>query len=240
MRPVLFHFLNYSVFSYPLFVGISFGLAYLVSKYLILNNSGSVKGFNKLFIGIFISSWLGAKAFYLLHSSDQYISSLSFWFGGGLVFNGGLIFASVFTLIYCLVLKKFDFNSLAWAIPALPLAHAFGRIGCFLTGCCYGSICDLPWKIYLHGEFRHPVQLYEAFANLIIFLILLKIQKRSKKLTLYFYFISYGFIRFILEFFRGDLIRGSFSNFSSSQWSSIAIVIVTSLLLLRSRVQTQH
>lgn len=233
MRPILLNLFHYPIYSYPLFLGLSFGFAYyyclgvLGTKRLLLNS------FRKLFIGVFASAWIGAKLFFILHSSADLGSSYdvsSFWLGGGFVFYGGLIFASTFALIYCKFFKKFDFKDLLICLPALPLGHAVGRLGCYLAGCCFGSESSFFWMN------RHPVQLYEAIGNLFIFISLRKLQKTHLSLTPYFYFFTYTFLRFSLEFFRADYIRGIYWGLSSAQWTSIILVIIVSgIMILKKR-----
>jgi phosphatidylglycerol:prolipoprotein diacylglycerol transferase len=105
------------------------------------------------------------------------------------------------------------------ATPALAIGHAFGRIGCFMAGCCYGKTTDLPWGvIFNHPETMakplaqalHPTQLYESLAEFMIFFFLLWFRKRHKfrgQMVLT-YFLIYDALRFFVEYVRGDRIRG--------------------------------
>ena len=110
--------------------------------------------------------------------------------------------------------------------PALALGHGFGRIGCFMAGCCYGKECALPWGATFHSEYAHsltgiplnetlhPVQLYESVLNFLNFLVLFTLLRRKKYdgQVFPFYIINYSVIRYFTEFFRGDhesvLFRG--------------------------------
>lgn len=214
-------------------MGLAWGVGYYLTQYLFDKNNEDSSRLFKLFLGVFVSSWVGAKLFFLFFSSQhkiyQYLYADYFWLGGGFVFYGGLIFGLIFYLVYSLVFKKFDFNKSYLLVPGLIFGHAVGRVGCFLTGCCYGSQCDLPWAMSIDGITRHPVQLYEAIALFALgFLSLKWIQKKYTNLSVVTnYLFIYGVIRFITEFFRGDEIRGVFwLSLSTSQLISLGIFIL--------------
>lgn len=213
-------------------MGLAWGVGYYLTQYLFDKNKEDASGLLKLFFGVFIFAWIGAKVFFLLFSSQhkiyQYLYADYFWLGGGFVFYGGLIFGLIFYLLYSLLFKKFDFKKSYLLIPGLVFGHAVGRIGCFLTGCCYGSQCNLPWAIKMDGEYRHPVQLYEAFALFVLGYLSLKwIQKKKSNLYVVTnYLLVYSLVRFIIEFFRGDEIRGVFwLSLSTSQLISLGLFI---------------
>lgn len=185
---------------------------------------------------------IGAKLLYVLVTyrhidvskvlDFQYLSA---WLRGGFVFYGGLIGAGG---AYYWVRKKIpmeDYSSLI--VTLLPLAHGFGRIGCHFVGCCHGRACNhlghIPYVIYRNSPFApnyirlFPVQLAEALGNFLIFFILLIFLFRrgmEKARNVERYLILYSLIRFILEFFRGDLLRGKYWLFSTSQWISLFII----------------
>jgi phosphatidylglycerol:prolipoprotein diacylglycerol transferase len=152
---------------------------------------------------------------------------------GGSIFYGGLI-GGIITAYFFLDKKRTDFFYLTNLVaPAIPLFHFFGRIGCFLSGCCFGIKSTFGF-IYTHSLIkeanmvkRFPVQLLEALTNLIIFLFLMKLKKYSfvKRKLFYMYLLLYSTARFFLEYLRGDSYRGSFFIFSTSQWISIIIFV---------------
>lgn len=111
-------------------------------------------------------------------------------------------------------------------VPSMPLFHAFGRIGCFLSGCCYGKALSSNVRIGMFVFGRIPVQLIEAFLELVIFVVIVLVDKKKKEVNLLsVYLIMYACVRFTLEFLRGDEIRGIFLGISTSQWISLFIVI---------------
>jgi phosphatidylglycerol:prolipoprotein diacylglycerol transferase len=212
-------------------MGLSWGIGFYLTQYLFEKNREEGSTLPKLYLGLFTSAWIGAKAFFLLFSSQnkasQYLYADYFWFGGGFVFYGGLLFGLAFYLIYSFVFKKFSFKKSYLLIPGLIFGHAVGRVGCFLTGCCYGKVCDLPWKVYMDGVYRHPVQLYEAMALFILGAFSLKwINGKNNLFVFTNYLLSYSVIRFVIEFFRGDDVRGVFwFQLSTSQYISIGLFL---------------
>lgn len=199
-----------------------------------------------LFWGIFLSSWAGAKVFYLLFSlhpqAQASALSSSFWLGGGFVFYGGLLGAGAFVLIFSVVLKKFPPERLHLLVPTLAWGHALGRMGCFLAGCCYGSPTDVPWGVLMHQASRHPVQLYEAFGLAIIGGLASHMIRRTApgSCVIGLYLLSYPILRFVDESFRGDWARGFIGPLSTSQVISVGIFLATILLggVLRYRART--
>lgn len=167
---------------------------------------------------------------------------------GGMVFYGGFIGASVVIYTY----TKHKKSSPKYIISdtfavCVPLFHTFGRIGCFLGGCCYGIESRFGFVAKnsiieeLNGIRRFPTPLLESFFNLILFLLLfflLKKDKLSGKLF-YLYLVIYPIGRFLIEFLRGDTIRGFILGLSTSQWISIVLLICGIILFTTSKKAIQ-
>lgn len=182
------------------------------------------------------------KDSFLLLLQEAPLQALEYAFGG-FVFYGGLLGAILGVWIYCRQYKVPFPPLLDIFAPFIPLAHGFGRIGCFFAGCCYG-------KEY-HGIFsvrfpyneqipelsevpRVPVQLIEAGLNFVMFGILFylakkKICKRGQMMGIYL--IYYTVARFLLEMLRGDELRGGVGILSTSQLISILLIPVGVYLL---------
>lgn len=169
---------------------------------------------------------------------------------GGMVFYGGLIGGLIALVISNKVSQKYFRGDVMFdaVAVAIPLFHTFGRIGCFLGGCCYGVACDVGFTAHgntlypaLNDVNRLPIQLIESGLNLILFSVLLVLYKKQKfkHRMLIVYFYIYPVIRFIDEFFRGDEIRGFLFGLSTSQIISILLftfaVIVTISDLIKKR-----
>jgi len=158
---------------------------------------------------------------------------------GGLVFYGGLIPAAAGVMLMARLLKLDLGLYLDAMVPCVPLGHAFGRLGCTFAGCCYGidyaGFAALR-SVYAPEHTHFPVQPLEAALNVLLFAALARFTKnRRRGLTaLWAYLIGYGVIRFGLEFLRGDLIRGVYGVFSTSQWISLAMILISCLAFLFS------
>ncbi len=192
---------------------------------------------------VVIFTVVGAKLLYVFGNlselwtqADVIFSSpeaLMDYLGAGFVFYGGLIGGCAGVIVYAQFFKENTVKLAEAFIPAVPLFHVFGRIGCFLAGCCYGIPWDGPMGVTFtrsivapNGVSLLPVQLIEAGANVITFAVLLIFRKKLKKPLQNFglYLVIYGIERFVLEFFRGDLARGAFLNVSTSQWISLILL----------------
>lgn len=200
------------------------------------------------FIGVFVGGHLLYSitnlplilyTFRNLHALDSFwavIERFAMIFGGS-VYYGGLIGAVSVCFIY---LKR---NRLPIgpysdvAAPAIPLFHFFGRLGCFLSGCCYG----IEWEYGLtyhyslaesaNGVPRFPVQLAEALLNLGLALFMYRCLKKEKlkNRLLALYFSVYPVYRFLLEYLRGDEYRGFLGPLSTSQIISLALLLIVGL-----------
>jgi phosphatidylglycerol:prolipoprotein diacylglycerol transferase len=169
------------------------------------------------------------KNFELISSSPELLKSL---LTQGSVFYGGLFGALLAIRLYC---RRYSvsFKAVSMLIAGgVPLFHFFGRLGCFSAGCCYGI--EASWGFEFTGSLSAPngvtlipVQLFESAANLLIFIFIMLFQRRSKhpERSLTIYLTSYAVCRIVLEFFRGDLIRGGMFGVSTSQWISAGILL---------------
>lgn len=200
-----FNLFNVEIYSYPLFLGAALSLFIILA-----NRSLSLKSFPKVYyLFFFFSSFIGAKLFFILTSEKFFLlEKKEFWLGGGYVFYGGLLFSLILALIL-VAQKKLNPEQIKFFITPLCFSHALGRIGCYFAGCCHG--------VDISGH-EIPVQLLEAIS---LFLIALYQRKHP---SVSYYLISYGIIRFLLEFLRGDTLRGVYGAMSFSQYVSLAIV----------------
>ncbi len=162
---------------------------------------------------------------------------------GGMVYYGGFLGTIASLKVYSHY-SKATFKNKIFDIYAfsIPLFHFFGRIGCFLAGCCYGIEAHFGFTVTgnalvpdINGVRRFPVSLLEAACNLIIFIILLTLFKkgRFKHSLLYLYMLLYSVVRFFTEFLRGDSARGIYFCFSTSQWISVFLFAFAAVKMLQ-------
>jgi phosphatidylglycerol:prolipoprotein diacylglycerol transferase len=263
MLPVLFRLGPLTIHTYGLMmaVGVGFGLwfLYVQSKKQGLDAPRIVDaGFYTILISL-----AGAKLVLFIGNFSYYVrypnELLSLARSGG-VFQGGLAFGVVFALWYFRK-RRLPTWKLADIIgPALALGHGFGRIGCFMAGCCYGRVCELPVGVRFSSQYAHdltgvplgepiyPVQLFEAALNFLNFLVLFIILKRKRfdGQVFSFYILNYSVIRFFTEYFRGDhpsrafLLQGSspFLSLSYPQFFCLLGVAAGFFLMLFLRKKT--
>lgn len=239
MLPILYQSHDLILYSYPLLMGLGWGIAYQIYFHLLEPSYPKIKA-QILFWGIFVFAWLGAKVFFLLtypEELNQNISQqLSFWTGGGFVFYGGFIGGLLFISAFKFLDKKFNLKVLWPMVPALAFGHGIGRIGCLLAGCCFGKPTDLFWGIYLHDHYRHPTQLLEAIALLGLGFYLLK-SRKNKLLLLSHYLIVYGVIRITIEALRGDVVRGLWGPLTPSSWISVFLISSGLILIFHPKIK---
>lgn len=189
-----------------------------------------------------IGALLGAKLFQIIGLIVRDGQAAEFWtlaywkiqIQGVGVFYGGLIGGFIAVVLY-LRKNKLDFWEVAdLLIPSVLLFCTFGRLGCFLAGCCYGR--EAAWGIVPRHGFEPliPVQLFEAGFTFLLMLAILIFRPERKRpgALLPLYILSYAVARFILEFFRGDMQRGVFL-LSTSQWISLLMIPAGIFLLMR-------
>lgn len=174
------------------------------------------------------------------------IAGKGFSLTGGITFIGGLIGgAACFLVGYFLIGKKYgNISSITKVVPcSILIAHAFGRIGCLMAGCCHGAyLGDEPvfGGIYMLGTtngwgYYVPTQLYEAVFLLVVFAIVTYLViKKDFNFNLETYLISYGVFRFVIEYLRDDY-RGSFLGIlSPSQfWSVLMVIAGVALIFIK-------
>ena len=236
---------SYALFA---FVGLFFTMVFL---YFRLQKRGMpFYHFLLLMLILVIGVALGSKALFVMTKLPEILQDFTLekaiyiiW-TSGFVFYGGLfgaiIGACLFARIFSIPLKPF----LDIIVPGFPLFHFWGRIGCFFAGCCYGK--EATWGVAMHMEPdipRIPVQLFEAACLLLIFGVLLLIDHKANISIspLVCYFLLYSMCRFVLEFFRGDDVRGIWGVLSTSQWISLGILafILCKVVAKRLRWVTQ-
>ena len=167
----------------------------------------------------------------------------------GMVFYGGLIGGILGIALTARKKKKNFFEFTDLMAPCFCVAHAFGRIGCLLVGCCYGletgemsqfGLCTYNGACavkYLDGAMRLPVPLMETIFLLVLCAVLVLIYRKEKRLgtTTGWYLILYAIWRFVIEMFRGDAARGKFGPLYTSQWISFVILLAGVLILVLAR-----
>ena len=185
-----------------------------------------------MFLVCAIFGAIGSRVVYVISRIPWLIANLSIEnvlntvLGGGFVYYGGLFGVLLGILVYCKLLKLDAAPVYNMVAPAIPLFHIFGRIGCFMAGCCYSFTLSTSFVIGGIVIDHFPTQLIESGFNVLLFLAIWLLQKKFKGARwMRIYLICYGVFRFIIEFTRGDTVRGFFFGMSTSQLISLFVLI---------------
>ena len=215
MHPILFEFGPIRLFTYGFFLALAFLSAiFIASREAKRLGLPVVQIYDLCFYAV-VAALVGSRLLYVILDPRPFLAHplklFALW-EGGLDFQGGLFLALVVAIFF---IRR---HQLPWRTTldalglGMPVGQFFGRIGCFMAGCCYGSPSHLPWAVTftnpqtlcpLH-EPLHPAQLYEALLALGVFgvLTVLKTRKRFDGQLILAYFGLAGLVRFVVEFFR--------------------------------------
>jgi phosphatidylglycerol:prolipoprotein diacylglycerol transferase len=246
MYPELIKIGNFSISSFGVMIALCFIAGYWVITLEAKRKRLNEKLVGNLFLATMAGGIIGAKLLYVFenvplsdlirHPLDNLLSR------GGLTFYGGFFGAIILTWIIA------HRNRLSmWVVgdlasPALALAYAIGRIGCFLVGDDYGVPSDLPWAMPFPKGLPptdvpvHPTQLYEIIIMSIVFIFIWKIRKLDRPAGWLFsiYLILAGLERFFIEFLR-NTTPSPIPGLSLAQLMAVFIIVVGAVKLYRLR-----
>jgi len=215
MLPELFHIGSFPIRSFGVMLLVGFAVGVWIATRRAAKYGIDKDALATLAIWAVIMGVVGARVFWVLQEWPYYSKNPGHILKvteGGMTSYGGIVFGLATVLIWCRRTKtRFTDTFDLLAAPAL-IMHGFGRIGCFLNGCCYGSPCDLAWAVTVRPDagpvyLGHPAQLYDtlmAFAGAAILLWIEKKTFASRRPGSYgaIFFILYGVSRFVYEMFR--------------------------------------
>lgn len=262
MHPTLFNIFGVQITTYGLMMALAF-----VTLWLSVVRRGQKLGYSQDFIinlitVIVVCAFVFARLLHVIIEWEYYSQNLSaiFLSRDGFVYLGGFIGAVVFGVAYTRRNQQSILGIADLFAPYLALAQGVGRFGCFFYGCCFGSVCSVPWGVHFPVDspayiFQlneglitanaasslpvHPTQLYTSLFNFVHFGILLFIRSRQsfRGQMAMCYLMIYSVGRFLIEFFRGDSYRGMYGFLSTSQIISIHLFLagLAGYLILRKR-----
>lgn len=230
----LFSIGKITVHGYGLMIALGFLFALLFGMWQCKRYELNDDYFFNLALFVLIFGWLGGKVLFCIVEFKTFLSNPIGAIGSeGFVVYGGIISGILTIIIYCKI-KKLDmlrhFDIIA---AAVPINQGFGRLGCFLAGCCYGRETDSALGVIFPegclapaGVKLLPTQLFSAAGDFLIFALCFIVLQKSKKkgMATVAYLCLYAIGRFIIEFFRNDF-RGTVGPFSTSQFISFFILI---------------
>ena len=235
MNPILFQLGPIEIRYYGILMALGFLIGYFILKKL-TKDTLTKEQLDDYFVYLLIGIILGARLFEVfVYEPTYYLNNLIkifYVWEGGLASHGGMLGGIISTLIFCYK-KKIKFYTIA-DIVVIPIALGamFVRIGNFINGEIVGRVTTLPWgmKFDNYKGLRHPSQLYEAFKNLLLFFILLKLHfKKLKPGILFWTFIGlFSTFRFIVEFWKDWPL---YFNLTIGQLLSIPLIILSGIMI---------
>lgn len=241
MHPVFFRIGSFAIHTYGVLVAIGFLLGLAIAGRRARQEGMDPRHVSDLGIWLILAGMGGAKVFHVVFFWNEFSAA---WHADGLrslregfVFYGGFIGAIGATIFFAHK-RRLPLWKLADACaPSVALGHAFGRLGCFCNGCCYGQPSDVPWAVHfptnhlMHSAPVHPTQLYEVLGNLVLFGVLYAFQRRKRfdGQVWWWYVLAYGALRFTIEFFRGDYAVHYFGVFSIAHLIAAALMFIAAI-----------
>ncbi|MFZ9755141.1 MAG: prolipoprotein diacylglyceryl transferase [Bacteroidia bacterium] len=249
MHPVLVQWGSFTLYSY----GFMIMVGVLVAFALVYRNRAALgldlDGVSELFLVCFLGVFVGGKVFFFMENPAYHWAHMADFMsnlGRGFVFYGSFLFTVAMLWVWFRkrhigLAKGFDWVGIGGAC-----VHAFGKIGCFLSGCCHGLVCEPAYGVVYSdprssaeplGQPLYPVQLWDS-ALIFVCLALMFWAKRKQKFDGQLFLIYawvYGLGRFFTEMYRGDEARGYIIDkwLTHSQFIALLILLPVSVLYLR-------
>lgn len=257
MHPILLELGRFQIRSYGFMLAVSFLLGIWLAGRRAKRFGIDPQKILDLSVIIILAAVVGSRLLYVAFHLDQYRNPLDVFalWQGGATFYGGFLLAMAAS--YWWVQRNgLSFLTMADVMaPSIALGLVFTRIGCFLSGCCYGKPTDGPLGVVFPPDSPagsaamalaqqmgrdhvalHPAQVYSSIKGLVIFVLLMALQPKltKKGSTFGLLLVLYGIGRFIVDFFRmyEDNARILF-GLSFNQVISVVLVAIGCYLLLR-------
>ncbi len=257
MHPVLFDLHlgrlgQFTVGTYGLFYALGFLLALRLAVAYARREGIETARIVDLGILTLLAGFIGAKVLLYLLDLRTYLAEpmrmLKDLRSAG-VFYGGFALAALVAFLYVRH-HRLPLGRVADLLaPPLALGQAIGRLGCFAAGCCYGKACSLSWAVTFTdprayeltgvalGVALHPTQIYHALADLLLLAVTawLMTRRRFEGQVFWVYVLGYAVLRFVVEFYRGDAVRGLFfgDTLSTSQVIAAPAALLAIVMLVR-------
>ncbi|MBR1871212.1 MAG: prolipoprotein diacylglyceryl transferase [Kiritimatiellae bacterium] len=267
MHPDLIDFGVFHLKTYGAMMALGFIAAWQMCAWLCKRDGRNVEALSNLLILMMAGGIVGARIAYVIeHWQTEFAGNLAEIVRidkGGLMFYGGLIADAILFCGWCAAKKENPLDMGDLVCTVLPLGHAFGRVGCFFYGCCYGKVsanaCAVRFPRLSPAWYEHynqglvgynageslpvlPTQLFEAAAMLVLFAVLLavylKVRKRfAKGFVAGTYLVLYAAWRCVNEVLRGDPRATVGGILTIGQTISLAMAAIGLALVARAAVK---
>lgn len=230
MNPQLFRLGPFPISSFGVFLLLAFVVGILLMRKRATPLGWSAGDVLDLSLYAIIGGVIGARIGYVLVNLRDFagdpVRVLTIWRDAGLTFYGALAGGAIVAWLYGRG-RGWSLGQIAdTAAPAVALGYAVAMIGTLLYGLNYGSPTTLPWAVRLFGETRHPTQLYLLVAALVIFVILLAVERQggAPGRRFWLFLLLYGIARTWIEVFM-DSPR-SVGPLTAAQAASVAVTVI--------------
>lgn len=241
MREVLFTVGPFTVYGYGFMIAVGLIAAFALGMHREKKLFNGADNVFDIGITVVLGGALGSKIMYWIVEIDSVIEDPTFilrTLTSGFVVYGGLIGGILAGVIFAKV-RKVDFmRYFDLIMPSVALAQGFGRIGCFLAGCCYGKETSSVFSVTFtdssfapNGVALIPTQLIMSAGDFLLFAVLMLISRKNKipGRVGAWYLMLYSVGRFLVEFLRDDP-RGSVGPLSTSQFIAIFMFIAGAVI----------
>jgi phosphatidylglycerol:prolipoprotein diacylglycerol transferase len=247
LRPILLQLGAFPVRSYGLLIAVAFMVGIWIARRRAAKNGYDPDIIIDLSVIVILVSIIGARLAYVFVRWEYYqhdiLGILRIW-EGGLALYGGMVAGALAGLWF---FRRRGIDMWAGAdlvAPSLAMGVAIGRIGCFLNGCCYGKVCEHPWGVVFSessiagmrypGVHLHATQLYEALLGLVVFFVLLAVDRRKpfEGFLLWLFVILLSVYRFLIDPLRhydteSIAFRSGALTLTNNQVFGIALVLLS-------------
>lgn len=251
MHPILFEIGGFAIPTY----GAILALSFLFSVYLLRKEAARLgldpqqvadAAIISLLVGL-----IGSKLLLILVDLPYYLENPAKLWGtirsAGVMYGG--VIAGALAVIWYVRRKGLPlWDTMDVMSPFCALGVGLGRLGCFMVGCCYGMPHDGPLAVIFPdhpyceapaGVGLFPIQLVSFAAGVALFGVLLAMlrKRRFSGQIVAAYFVLYSIIRGVIEFFRGDTVRGLWfgETISTSQIIALVGLLLGTWLYLKRR-----
>ena len=242
MNPILLDLGYVQIKWYSLLLILAFIIGYFIALKIAKEKKIKKTIIESYFVYIILGAIIGARLFeVILYNPTYYLSNpikVFYIWGGGITSHGAIAGMIISTLIFSKI-HKIKFYTLA-DITVVPcaLGATLVRIGNFINEELVGKTTSMPWGVNFknYGGLRHPVQLYEAFTNFVLFIFLYSKRKLKDGILFWSFLLIYSVFRLTIEFFKYfpehygllDIL-----GLNTAQWLSIIIIIISTIFLIK-------
>lgn len=243
----LFEIFGRGIYAYGIFIAVGILTCLLVFFYFTKKRGMTQKVQDFTFFIVIVAIFFGflfAKLYQAIYNwiQDGYFD----FYSAGITAMGGFIGGAATFILFYFLFGKFYFKgkekelyvkqfniTLSVAPICITIAHAFGRIGCLMSGCCHGAYLGKNYVfggIWMRGTtdgwgYYVPTQLYEALFLFLLFGVLTYLYFNRCNILMQIYLIAYGVWRMIIEIFRTDARGAIVLGLAPSQWQSIVFIV---------------